>query len=346
MLRSDFSLGEMNISGNIVPLVSTRWSFRDRIGAMKVRWALDRKAYKIMPGLYGVGSPDHDSRVYVTANYKLSFDHLRAALDGENGWILVLDTRGINVWCAGGKGSFGTDELVRRIQLINLASIVSHRKLILPQLGATGVAAYKVRELSGFHVIYGPVRASDIKTWLAQDMTAGPEMRHVRFNMYDRLILTGVEISAKLWYLVFAMATLFILSGLNAGGYSVDLAFHRGNSASYNLIAAFFCGTFLTPLLLPYIPFRAFSLKGGFMVLFLVLIMILSGIMAGPPFVLLAWTLMMTGISSYLAMNFTGSSTLTNLSGVLLEVKKAVPFQIGFAATGLVIYIVTLFLSK
>ena len=80
----------------------------------------------------------------MTGNYKMTFDSSARALAGRDAWILVLDTRGINVWCAAGKGTFGTDELVQRIEVTRPPRIVSHRTLILPQLGAPGVAAHEV----------------------------------------------------------------------------------------------------------------------------------------------------------------------------------------------------------
>ncbi len=64
----------------------------------------------------------------------------------------------MNVWCAAGKGTFGTKELVNRIRLASLDKIVDHKRIILPQLGAVGVAAYQVKESSGYTVIYGPVQ--------------------------------------------------------------------------------------------------------------------------------------------------------------------------------------------
>ncbi len=346
MQKNDFIQREANVDGVLIPIVTTHWSFHDRLGAMQVRWALNRYGYKISPGLYGVGQPDVSSSVFVTANYKLSFDHVRTALDGLNAWILVLDTKGINVWCAGGKGTFGTEELVRRIQLTNLASIVSHKKLIVPQLGATGVSAFKVKELSGFSVIYGPVRACDIQAWISSEEKNGLRFRQVRFNMYDRLLLTGVEIAASFKYLVFVIAAFYILSGINLNGYSLDQAFVKGNAAAINLVVAYFSGAFLVPVLLPYVPFRAFSLKGGLMGLLMAILLFLTGAFGNSAIVMLAWTMMMVPVSSYLTMNFTGSSPITNLSGVLLEVKKAIPFQIGFAVVGLILFIVSLFISK
>ncbi len=61
----------------------------------------------------------------VSGNYKLSFDHLRGSLAGRDAWILVLDTHGINVWCAAGKGLFGTDEVVRWVEAVGLSSLVA-----------------------------------------------------------------------------------------------------------------------------------------------------------------------------------------------------------------------------
>jgi CO dehydrogenase/acetyl-CoA synthase gamma subunit (corrinoid Fe-S protein) len=91
--------------------------------------------YAVEPGLYAIGEPDSESNVFVTANYKLSFDILRKNLKGMNSWILVLDTKGINVWCAAGKGTFGTDEIVRRINEAQLHKVINHRKIIVPQQG-------------------------------------------------------------------------------------------------------------------------------------------------------------------------------------------------------------------
>jgi CO dehydrogenase/acetyl-CoA synthase gamma subunit (corrinoid Fe-S protein) len=72
--------------------------------------------HHVNPGLYSIGAPDETAPVYVTANYTLSFDALRSALIEIDGYILVLDTLSVNVWCAAGKGTFGTEELVNRIE--------------------------------------------------------------------------------------------------------------------------------------------------------------------------------------------------------------------------------------
>ena len=80
--------------------------------------------YKVEPGLYAVGSPDSASPVLVTSNYKMTFDRVRAELGGLNLWLMVLDTDGVNVWCAAGKGTFGIAEFVNRIRVTGLDGIV------------------------------------------------------------------------------------------------------------------------------------------------------------------------------------------------------------------------------
>ena len=151
----------------------------DRWGQVRARSGSFRMEYSIRPGLYAIGSPDASSDIFVTANYKLSFDILRRALAGINGWILVLDTKGINVWCAAGKGTFGTEELIKRVFAAKLSDLVSHRRLIVPQLGATGVRASEVKKKTGFTVYFGPVEASDIKEYLEAGCHATPEMRKI-----------------------------------------------------------------------------------------------------------------------------------------------------------------------
>ena len=142
-----------------VPRVKTRRVWQDRLGTAGARIGATRGDYKVAPGIYAVGSPTAQSPVLVSANYKLSFDVLRCTLPNTDAWLLVIDTRGINVWCAAGKALFGTAEVVRRILETGLASLVSHRTLVLPQLSATGVSGEAVKNESGFKVVWGPVES-------------------------------------------------------------------------------------------------------------------------------------------------------------------------------------------
>src|SRR5512134_2350477 len=175
----------------------SRLTAADRWDHFLVRIGYRRGEHRVEPGLYLLGNPTPDSPVFVTANYTLSFDALRSALKGIDGYILVLDTQGVNVWCAAGKGTFGTDELVRQIEATRLHEVVRHRVLILPQLGAPGVAAHEVKQRAQFKVEYGPVRAEDLPEYL-KTRKATPEMRRVGFTLKDRFVLIPVEFVAVL----------------------------------------------------------------------------------------------------------------------------------------------------
>jgi len=172
---------------------------KDIWGGYKVRWGIDRDKYSIKPGIYGVGQPTENSDVLVTANYKFTFDKLRKELSGLNLWILVLDTKGVNVWCAAGKGTFGTDELIERINIVKLKDIVNHNKLILPQLGAPGVAAHTVKKETGFTINYGPVYAKDIKEYINNNYKKTEKMSDVVFTFKERVVLIPVEINYSKW---------------------------------------------------------------------------------------------------------------------------------------------------
>ncbi|MFA4851922.1 MAG: mercury methylation corrinoid protein HgcA, partial [Bacteroidales bacterium] len=211
-MSKHYITGQMETTTGKIPQVSDVWNRTDVWETIKVRWSIGRMNYKVKQGLYAVGNPDESSNIFVSANFKLSFDHLRRALHGMNAWILVLDTKGINVWCAAGKGTFGTKELVYRIKAHELDKIVNHRKVIVPQLGATGVSAHEVKNKTGFSVIYGPVRAEDIGDFVKAGFKATPEMRRVKFPLKERIKLIPVELAFGKYYLIVVPLLFFILS--------------------------------------------------------------------------------------------------------------------------------------
>ena len=343
-MKNNYITGTINTRVGIVNQISTTWSRLDTWNTIKVRWSIGRMSYSVKPGLNAVGTPDAESSIFVTSNYKLSFDHLRRALQGQNAWVLVLDTKGINVWCAAGKGTFGTGELVNRIKLHELGRLVNHRNVIVPQLGAVGISAHDVKKETGFNVVYGPVRANDIITFISSGYKATPEMRKVNFTLVDRLKLIPVELSFGKFYLMLVPSIFFILSGFYQHGYSVDIAWKNGGFAVVNLFAAHFSGCVLTPILLPWIPFKRFSLKGLAIGWIMAAVLLYFQFLGNSIFEIISWFLIMGGISSFLAMNFTGATTFTSLSGVQKEMKLSLPLQIITVSIGSIGWIITRFM--
>jgi acetyl-CoA decarbonylase/synthase complex subunit gamma len=305
--------------------------------------------YAVDPGLYALGNPDEKSPVLVTANYKMSFDRLREALPGRNAWILVLNTDGINVWCAAGKGSFGTERLIQQIEASGLARVVSHRELILPQLAGPGVAAHNVKKASGFKVTYGPILATDLPGFLDTGLKATPEMRRKTFTTGERAVLIPVELVSVLKWSFLILPLFFLLGGLggSAGFWSSSL--DHGLFAVIALLGALVAGAVMTPLLLPWLPGRAFSLKGLIMGLIIAVIFTVfrTGYLSAwtGRLEILAWFFLVPAIAAYLAMNFTGASTYTSLSGVRKEMKWAVPMEIAAGVIGLGLWLGSRFIA-
>ncbi len=342
-----FVEGFVHTPAGPVPKIKTRLERSDRLGTLSVRLGYGRSNYKVAPGLYAVGQPDHDSPVLVTANYKLSFDHLRASLTEVNAWLLILDTRGINVWCAAGKGSFGTDELVQRVKQTQLDRVVRHRRLILPQLGATGVAGGRVKKECGFEVVWGPIRASDLSAFLSSGLKADGAMRRITFSLTERLVLVPVEITLLRKYLWRTLAAIAVISGIGPSIFSFGAAWQRGLLAVEATLTGIFAGCVLVPALLPWVPGRSFAIKGmlagGFA----------GGALAsglwGTPLLTrcsaLALVLLTMALSSFLAMNFTGSTPFTSPSGVEKEMRRYMPVQALAALAAALIWVTSAFIG-
>ncbi len=310
-----------------IPLVGAGLGWRDRLGGWLARWSVGRMSYSVTPGLYGLGKPTADSPVFASANYKLSFDTLRRNLPGMDAWILVLDTKSINVWCAAGKGTFGSEELIRQIRATRLAERVHLRRVIVPQLGVPGVAAPLVAKETGFKVVFGPVRAADIRAFMANGLRADPAMREVRFRLADRLRVVPVEL-VESWRLgvpilaVLALSRLLLTGRLNAAKLLANFLPYLG---------AIVLGTVLFPILLPWIPGRSLAWKGWLLGALATLLLAAFSRFYLPYFLLLPAT------SAFLALNFTGSTAYTSLSGVKKEMRYGLPLIILSAAAGLIV---------
>lgn len=136
--------------------------------------------------LIRVGEPGPDSPVLVTCNYALTVRRVLRALRGVDAYLLVAPTRGINVWCSAAGGYFTTHQVIAMIRTTGIGDLVNHRRLILPQLAATGVERKLIEERVGWHVVFGPVYARNLPAFLEMGRKTA-EMRQVRFPLWDRI---------------------------------------------------------------------------------------------------------------------------------------------------------------
>jgi hypothetical protein len=318
----------------ITPTTS-KISFGDKIQHFLARVGLRRSRFSVRPGLYALGNPNGKSHVFVTANYGLSFDTLRAALSNIDCHILVLDTKGINVWCAAGKGTFGTEELTYRIEDVKLREHVAHNLLILPQLGASGVAAHEVEKRTGFKVEYGPVRAEDLPAYL-ETRKATPQMRRVNFDFLDRLILVPVELTHMIVPTAVLMALLYFLSG---------------PIPAFAALAIILAGLMIFPIVIPWIPTPNFSTKGFLLGGIVAIPFFLAVYLGKPPpdwWIRLGWAfpylLIMPSLVSLTTLNYTGATPFTSKSGVRREIFAYFPVMFWMFSVGALIGIIFRFI--
>jgi hypothetical protein len=231
------------------------------------------------------------------------------------------------------------------IRLSGLERVVRHRRLVLPQLSSTGVSARDVRKLCGFEAVWGPIRARDLKRFLDAGMDAEPSMRRVTFSFLERLVLVPIELYLIRKPALYVLLAIFLLSGIGPGVFSPSAAWDRGCWGALSLLAGMIAGAVLVPLLLPLLPLRAFAAKGAFIGALLA-----AGVLAvtwGKVGLLgdLGILLFAAAISSYLAMNFTGSTPFTSPSGVEKEMRRAIPLQAAAAVLSLIFWMASPFVG-
>jgi len=138
-------------------------------------------------GLFAIGTPDRESPVIVTANFSLTVHRVRKALQGQNAWLLVANTGGINVWCASVGGGFTEKQVIDAIKISRLAEKIDNRKLILPNLSASGIDCDAIKRETGFQPRFGPVQAKDIVQYLDSGEEKTDQMKRFNFNLKHRM---------------------------------------------------------------------------------------------------------------------------------------------------------------
>ena len=171
--------------------------------------------HRVRTGLVAVGSPDRTSPVLVTGNYTVTVRRLRAALAGQNVWLLVADSKGINVWCASTGGHLTHHDVISAIRTSRLEARVDHHELILPQLCATGVEGKKITEATGWTTQWGPARLEDLASFLSRGQRVAKDERFMRFPLWERMEM------ALMWG--FPMIGIGIPLFVSLGGWAVGL---------------------------------------------------------------------------------------------------------------------------
>lgn len=123
----------------------------------------------------------------VTCNFDLTVKRLKRVLKSIDVWLLVAESKGVNVWCAAGGEEFNTHSVVSAVKTCGIEDRVTHRTLILPPRGAPGINAAEVGSRTGWKVRWGPVYAADIPRYLADNYKKDEGMKRARYDLPERL---------------------------------------------------------------------------------------------------------------------------------------------------------------
>jgi NAD-dependent dihydropyrimidine dehydrogenase PreA subunit len=167
-------------------------------------------------GLMKIGNPTRDSPVLVTGNYTETVRRLKKALKEENVWLLVANSKGINVWCAASGGHLTHHDVISAVITSGAEAKIDNHTLILPQLSATGIERQKITTATGWTTTWGPARMEDLPSFLHQSHRATPRQRFMRFPFWERLEI------ALMWAIPMAIIGILLFAWL--GGCRVGFA--------------------------------------------------------------------------------------------------------------------------
>jgi NAD-dependent dihydropyrimidine dehydrogenase PreA subunit len=186
--------------------------------------ALGMLPHRAATGLIRIGTPDRRSPVLVTGNFTLTVRRLRDALRGYDVWLLVANSKGIDVWCAAGGGYLTHHDIISVIRTSCIADKVDHREIVLPQLCATGVERRRITEATGFATCWGPARLEDLPAFLDRGAQAIKRDRFMRFPARERMEMAALLGVPMLIVVLPVLGGVFGVATMIAGGAAVALA--------------------------------------------------------------------------------------------------------------------------
>lgn len=265
----------------------------------------------VKPGIYAIGRPDADAPVLVTGNYDLTVRRLLRDTQGLNVYLLIVNSAGINVWCASGGGYFTADKIIAAVRASRLGRVVNHRRLILPQLCATGVDGNRIVSETGWEVRWGPVYSKDIPVYLATGQQKDDGIRWVQFPLKTRL-----EMAVAMWgfwALILGLALLLF----NRRVFWIGL----GSALFYYLLAG---------ALFPWLPGHDGFRKGVFLAILSTVLVLIAGPLIGDWDALrtINTTLGLGALALFAGADYQGGTPHMR-AGEIVHFIKVVPLELG-----------------
>jgi ubiquinone/menaquinone biosynthesis C-methylase UbiE/NAD-dependent dihydropyrimidine dehydrogenase PreA subunit len=159
----------------------------------------------VEPGLRIIGTPDRTAPVIVTANFHLTVRRVEKALAGIDCYLIVVPTKGINVWCASAAGEMNTHSIVTALKTSRIGERVDHRVLVLPQFSAPGIDLKLLKKRNGWNGKWGPAYARDLPLFLKNGYTKPPQQCIARFPLSFRMEML-IAMNVSMWMVLAAIA--------------------------------------------------------------------------------------------------------------------------------------------
>ncbi len=286
-----------------------------------ISWILSyRRTFSIEPGLYFTGKEyDMNTPMIVTCNYHMTVFLVWRKMRRIPVRVLVIDTKGINVWCSAGKGQFNAQEILKQLAKYPKEILTNEAKLqlILPKLSLSGV---KLSDLRPYDIdpIIGPIYLEELPAFLTKRPFKNSIDSHYKFDLRDRLFtLIPTFIQFTVYLGIGAIVLLAIHLWLNTGIW-------------WQVIPIGLTITTIYILMFPWLPTKSFAKKGIslFFILSALFVAILNhyGIHR-----VLDWVFYVSftvGASLFFSLYYTGNSGVSNYSEVRRETIIYLPISV------------------
>jgi hypothetical protein len=287
---------------------------------------------QVAVGLYALGRPGSASPVLVTGNFRLTFDRVRCDLVGRDGWIIVVDTHGLDVGSAAAGGLLGAAEVAQAIDTTRIAELVDHRDCVVPW--GAGAPAEVGLKASGFRFIVGPRRSSDLVAFLDGGMTLTPGMQSASFTFLERVALTPGELSRGLKLFPAFAFTALLYAGLGPGGAALGRAMSEGWQLLALGVASIVCGCIVVPALPPSKPREPYWVVGWVLgAAATVALLFGARIMRGQTwYMLVACCAFFPAAAGFFALRFASASPVLSAPARTIQRRQFLPLAIVAAA--------------
>jgi acetyl-CoA decarbonylase/synthase complex subunit gamma len=336
LLANDLLCATYYKSGTPWPQTSTepqplRISWLDYVKAA-ISWTdAFKRTYTVEPGLYYTGNRyDPTAPLLVTCNYRLTIFLLLRRLRARPVRMLVIDTDGINVWCAAGKGVFGNEAILTQLDRYDRTLLTEGKwlTLLLPKFAMAGV---DLRGLRREHVrpIIGPLYAKDLPAYLDN-----PPLR----DCSDARVVFGLQMRCFSWLpgfkQMFGWSLLLVM---------IFMAAHWlwGSSVPVGLFAISLFIATAYPFLFPYLPGDGFAPKGLFLGAATTAGLIVAATLGLLPAASLpASALFALATALLFSLSYTGNSAVSNYTKVRKETARFFVPDLALYAASLVAFVV------